>query len=155
MDWLESLDAHYGWLALGLILAVAEIVIPGVFLIWLAGAALIVGLLTWVVPIGVPLQIVIFSALAIVAVFTGRRYLAANPVIPADPLMNDRGGRLVGEVVTVTSAIESGSTGRVRCGDSEWLAKGPPAAIGARMRVSGHQGAILVVEPMSPSVGDA
>jgi membrane protein implicated in regulation of membrane protease activity len=148
MEWLESLDAPYAWLALGLVLAVAEIVIPGVFLIWLAGAALIVGVLTWFLPIGVPLQIVIFSVLAIVAVFTGRRYLAANPVVPADPLMNDRGGRLVGEIVVVTSAIEPGSAGKVRCGDSEWLAKGPPAAIGARMRVTGHQGAVLLVEPV-------
>ena len=46
MEWLETLDAPYAWLALGLLLAVAEIVIPGVFLIWLAGAALIVGVLT-------------------------------------------------------------------------------------------------------------
>jgi membrane protein implicated in regulation of membrane protease activity len=148
MDWLESLDAHYAWLALGLVLAVAEIVIPGVFLIWLAGAAVIVGMLTWFVPIGIPLQIVIFAVLAIVAVFTGRRYLVANPVVPADPLMNDRGGRLVGEIVVVTNAIEEGSAGKVRCGDSEWLAKGPPAAIGARLRVTGHQGAVLMVEPL-------
>ena len=148
MDWLESLDAHYAWLALGLVLAVAEIVIPGVFLIWLAGAAVIVGILTWFLPIGIPLQIVIFAALAIASVFTGRRYLAANPVVPADPLMNDRGGRLVGEIVVVTSPIEPGSAGRVRCGDSEWLAKGPAADPGARMRVTGHQGAVLLVEPV-------
>jgi membrane protein implicated in regulation of membrane protease activity len=148
MDWLESLDPHYAWLALGLVLAVAEIVIPGVFLIWLAGAAVIVGMLTWFLPIGIPLQIVIFAALAIASVFTGRRYLAANPVVPADPLMNDRGGRLVGEIVVVTSAIEQDATGRVRCGDSEWLAKGPAADAGARMRVTGHQGAVLLVEPV-------
>lgn len=149
MDWLESLDSHYAWLALGLILAVAEIVIPGVFLIWLAGAAIIVGMLSWFVPIGIPLQVVTFSALAIVAVFLGRRYLAANPVVPADPLMNDRGGRLVGEMVTVVSAIEQGSTGRVHYGDSEWLAKGPVAAVGAKMRVTGHQGSVLLVEPVT------
>jgi membrane protein implicated in regulation of membrane protease activity len=148
MDWLESLDPHYAWLALGLVLAVAEIVIPGVFLIWLAGAAVIVGMLTWFLPIGIPLQVVLFAALAIAAVFTGRRYLAANPVVPADPLMNDRGGRLVGEIVVVTSPIEPGSAGRVRCGDSEWLAKGPAADPGARMRVTGHQGAVLLVEPV-------
>ena len=147
IDWLESLEPHYAWLALGFVLAVAEIVIPGVFLIWLAGAAILVGLLSWVVPIGIPLQLVIFSVLAIVAVFTGRRYLTANPVVPADPLMNDRGGRLVGEIVTVVNAIEEGSAGRVRCGDSEWLAKGPPADAGTRMRVTGHQGSVLLVEP--------
>jgi membrane protein implicated in regulation of membrane protease activity len=124
---------------------VAEIVVPGVFLIWLAGAAIVTGALTWALPLSLALQIVIFAGLAILAVFSGRRYLRANPVVSADPLMNDRGGRLVGEVVTVTNVIESGS-GRVKYGDSEWLAKGPDAEPGTRMRVSGHDGTVLLVE---------
>ncbi len=145
MEWLETLNPHWGWLALGLILAAAEMAIPGVFLIWLAGAAIITGLLSWVVPIGLPLQIVIFAALAIVSVFMGKRYLKDNPIHAADPLMNDRGARLVGEVVQVTHAIDSG-TGRVKHGDSEWLVHGPDAEPGTKMRVSGHDGAILLVE---------
>jgi membrane protein implicated in regulation of membrane protease activity len=145
VTWLESLDPHWAWLALGLFLAVAEIAIPGVFLIWLAGAAIVTGLLAWVLPLSLALQIVIFAALAVVAVFAGRRYLAAHPVVAADPLMNDRGGRLVGETVVVTHAIDGGS-GKVRCGDSEWLAKGPDAEPGTRMRVAAHQGTVLVVE---------
>ncbi len=145
MDWLSSLDPHWSWFAIGLVLAAAEMAIPGVFLIWLAGAALITGMLTWVVPIGLPLQIVIFSALAIVSVFTGKRYLRDNPIESADPLMNDRGARLIGEVVVVTHAIDSGS-GRVKQGDSEWLVKGPDAEPGTKMRVSGHDGAVLIVE---------
>lgn len=147
MAWLESLDPHLTWLALGLILAAAEMAIPGVFLIWLAGAALITGVVAWLVPIGLPLQIVLFAVLAIVAVFSGKRYLAANPVISADPMMNDRGARLVGETVVVTQAIDGGS-GRVRHGDSEWLVRGPDAEPGARMRVSGHDGTVLLVEHM-------
>jgi inner membrane protein len=145
MDWLDTLEPHWAWLALGLLLAVAEIVIPGVFLIWLAGAAIAVGVLAWLLPLSLAWQIVLFAALAIVAVFSGRRYLRSNPIDAADPLMNDRGGRLVGEVVLVTSAIGAG-TGKVRCGDSEWLAKGPDAAPGTRMRVTGHDGVVLLVE---------
>ena len=79
MDWLSSLEPHYGWLAIGLVLAAAEMAIPGVFLIWLAGAAILTGLLVWVLPIGVPLQIVIFAVLAIVSVFLGKRYLGRQP----------------------------------------------------------------------------
>ena len=145
METLESLDPHWAWLALGLVLAAAEMAIPGLFLIWLAGAAILTGLLTWVAPIGVPLQVVVFAVLAIVGVFSGKRYLRSNPVVPADPLMNDRGGRLVGEVVVVTHAIVEGS-GRVKQGDSEWLARGPDAEPGTRMRVAGHDGVVLVVE---------
>ena len=145
MDWLNSLEPHWTRLAIGLLLAAAEMAVPGVFLIWMAGAALITGLITWLAPIGLPLQIVVFAVLAIVAVFTGKRYLRANPIVPADPLMNDRGGRLLGETVVVTYAIDGG-TGRVKQGDSEWLARGPDAEPGTRMRVTGHDGAVLLVE---------
>jgi inner membrane protein len=145
MDWMNSLNPHYGWLAIGLVLAAAEMAIPGVFLIWLAGAALITGLLVWAVPIGLPLQVVIFAALAIISVFMGKRYLRDNPVVSADPMLNDRGGQLVGETVLVTHALDGGS-GRIKHGDSEWLAKGPDAEPGTRMRVTGHDGVVLLVE---------
>jgi membrane protein implicated in regulation of membrane protease activity len=95
--------------------------------------------------IGLPLQIVVFAVLAIAAVFSGRRYLRDHPIEPVDPKMNDRGAQAIGEIVVVTSAIDTGR-GRVRLGDSEWLAKGPDAEPGSRMRVSGHDGAILIVE---------
>lgn len=145
MTWLDTLEPHWIWLGLGLLLAVAEIAIPGFFLIWLAGAAIIVGALAWALPLSLAVQIVIFAVLAIVAVFAGRRYLRNNPILAADPLMNDRGGRLVGDVVMVTAAISAG-TGRVKHGDSEWLAKGPDADPGTRMRVTGHDGVVLLVE---------
>ena len=47
-------STRWGWLVAGVILAAAEIVVPGVFLIWLAGAAMVTGLIVWAVPIGVP-----------------------------------------------------------------------------------------------------
>ena len=39
MDWLGDLDAHWVWLMLGLLLAALEMLVPGVYLIWLAAAA--------------------------------------------------------------------------------------------------------------------
>lgn len=145
MEWLESLSSHWLWLGLGLVLAIAEVAIPGVFLIWLAGAAIVTGVVTWLVPLGLPLEIVLFAVLSIVSVFIGRNYLRRNPIEPVDQRMNDRGAQAVGETVTVTQVIEGGS-GRVKLGDSEWLARGPDAEPGTRMRVSGHQGAVLLVE---------
>ena len=147
MEWLEALDQHLAWLALGLVLAVAEILIPGVFLIWLAGAALITGLITWFLPIGLPLQIVLFAVLAIVAVFTGKRYLAEHPIESADPKMNDRGARLVGQTAVVVEPIAFGN-GKVKLGDSEWLAQGPDVAAGQHVRVLGSEGTTLLVEPI-------
>ncbi len=145
MTTLEALDPRYAWLALGLVLAIGEMLIPGVFLIWLAGAALVTGLALWAVPLGLTAQVVLFAALALGSVFIGRRWLAAHPVVAADAQMNDRGARLLGEVVTVTHAI-SGGAGRVRVADGEWLAKGPDAEPGTRMRVAGNHGTVLMVE---------
>ena len=139
------LETHWAWIALGLVLAVGEMTIPGVFLIWMAGAAIITGVVTWALPISVPLQVVLFAVLSVAAVFIGRNWLRANPIMPADPMMNDRGGRAVGETVLVTQVIEGGE-GRVKLGDSEWIAKGPDAEPGTRMRVTAHDGSVLMVE---------
>ena len=147
MDGLSSLEMHWVWLAIGLILASAEMALPGLFLIWLAGAALITGIAAWLLPIGLPVQIMLFAVLAIVAVFTGRTYLRANPVAEADPKMNRRGARLTGETAVVTQAIVGGS-GRIHHGDSEWIARGPDTAPGTRVRIVGSDGAVLLVEPL-------
>jgi membrane protein implicated in regulation of membrane protease activity len=97
------------------------------------------------VPIGVPMQVVVFAVLAIASVLLGRSYFQANPIESTDPKMNDRGARLVGETVVVTHAIDGGQ-GRVKQGDGEWLARGPDAEPGTKMRVAGHDGVVLIVE---------
>ena len=147
MDWYDNVDPHWVWLAIGLLLAAAEMVVPGVFLIWMAGAAIITGVLAFFLPIGLPLQITIFAVLAIIAVFAGRRYLKDHPITEADPKMNRRGMRLAGETAIVVSAIEGGS-GRVKHGDSEWLARGMDAGVGTRVRITGSDGAVLIVEAL-------
>ena len=121
------------------------IVDPIVRLIWLGGAALATGLLAWFLPLSVPLQFLVFALLAVVALYGGKQWLKAHPVVAADPKMNDRGARAVGETVVVTQVIDGG-TGRVKLGDSEWLAKGPDAEPGTRMRVAGSEGTVLLVE---------
>lgn len=142
---LAGIEPHWFWLGLGLLLAIGEMTIPGVFLIWMAIAALVTGFTTWFMPIGVGWQVLLFAALSITLAFASRRWLRSNPVESADPMMNDRGARSVGEVVVVSQMIETGQ-GRVKLGDSEWIAKGPDAEPGTRMRVTGSDGAVLLVE---------
>jgi membrane protein implicated in regulation of membrane protease activity len=139
------MEPHWFWLGLGLLLAIGEMTIPGVFLIWMAGAALVTGFVSWMVPIGMPWQVLLFAVLSIVSVFSGRRWLRQHPVEAADPKMNDRVARAVGEVVTVCQVLADGQ-GKVRLGDSEWLAKGPDAEPGTKMKVTGADGSVLVVE---------
>lgn len=147
MDWLSDFDAYWVWLSIGLLLAIMEMLVPGVYLIWLALAALATGALTYVLDLGVPLQIVNFVFLSLIIVFSARRMVRENPIESTDPLLNNRMGRLVGQTATVTQAIADGD-GRVRHGDSEWLARGPDLDAGARVRITGFEGGTLVVEPL-------
>lgn len=144
--WLSHMDPHWIWLSLGVLLAAAEIVAPGFFLIWLGAAAIVTGVVAWIVPISVPLQLGIFAVLSFIVLYTARRWLKANPIASADPHLNQRAGRLVGEVLTVTRAIEDGR-GRAKVGDGEWPVHGPDAAEGTKVRVVSAEGGVLVVEP--------
>jgi inner membrane protein len=144
-NWMQNVDPHWFWLSIGLALAVFEMLLPGFFLIWLAGAAIVTGLIAWVVPIAFVGQVGLFAVLAIGAVFGARRYLHDNPIESTDPLLNQRGARLIGEVLTLVTAIEDGR-GRAKVGDGEWPVRGPDAAAGTKVRVVGADGGTLVVE---------
>jgi inner membrane protein len=137
---------HWAWLILGALMVTAEMLAPGFFLMWIGGAALLVGLATAVLPIGAELQLILFAVIAPAAVYAARRWFVTNAIQSADPDLNNRGARLTGEVVTVVEALDGGR-GRVKVGDSVWTAKGANAPIGAKLRVTGCDGSVLLVDP--------
>lgn len=146
---MMGLEPHWWWLAVGVVLAMLEILVPGVFLIWIAFAAMLTALATLVFGLALPFQVGVFTLISIAAVLGGRRWYDRHPVESSDPMLNERTQRLIGETVTVVTAIEHGE-GRVRVGDSVWNARGPDAAAGARMRVTGADGTCLNVQPLLP-----
>ncbi len=145
MNWLGG-DSHWLWLIGGVLLLTAEIVAPGFFLVFIGAAAIATGLLTWTLGLSVALQLAVFAVLALIAVpVVGRRAYARGRGLSADPLLNDRAGRLVGRSVTVVEPI-TGNSGRVRVDDGEWSARGAPAEAGSRVRITGIDGNCLKVE---------
>ena len=144
----EGIDAHWVWVTIGLVLAILEMLVPGVYLIWLAVAALATGLLTFMLDLSLPMQVIDFVFLALIAAFSAKRFLRDRPIESADPMMNRRLDRMVGQTGTVTVALEHGS-GRVHVGDSDWMATGPDIAEGTRVRIIGSEGGTLRVEPLT------
>lgn len=143
-----GLDAPWLWLILAALLAITELLAPGLFLIWLAAAAVLTAVLAFLLPIGVPFQILFFGLFAILAVLGGRRAYERRAHVTSDPLLNDRTARLIGQTVTVVEPIVGGR-GRVRVGDSIWPAAGPDAAAGTQVRVQGADGNCLRVAPLA------
>ena len=144
-EWLSSLDHHWWWVGAGALLGILEIFMPGIFLIWVAVAAWLTALLVWLAPMAIALQLAIFVVIAFIVVWAGRQFYARNPVESADPNLNVRASRLIGQTVTVESAIENGR-GRVRVGDGVWNATGPDAPSGAKVRIVAADGTLLTVE---------
>ena len=141
----EGFEPGWLWLIGGVLLLAAELIAPGVFLLFIGGAAVAAGVFTLLFGLGLPMQLALFALYALLAVMAGRRFYANADVDSSDPLLNDRSGRLVGKVVTAVNAIDEHG-GRVRVGDSEWSARGGPAAVGERVRITGVDGNCLKVE---------
>ena len=146
---MSGLPVDPGWLWLigGVLLLIAEVIAPGFSLIFLGAAGIVTGLLSLALGFPVALQLATFAILAFLAVrIFGRRFYAAQYDYSADPLLNDRAGRLLGKVVVVVQPVDS-HNGRVRVGDSEWSARGGPAMPGERVRIVDVEGNCLKVEP--------
>ena len=142
---MNGIEPGWIWLIGGVLLLIAEVIAPGFFLMFVGAAAIATGVFTVLFGLGIVPQLALFALYAAIAVLGGRRFYAQRTP-SADPLLNDRAGRLVGKVVTVVAAIDEHS-GRVRVGDGDWSARGGPAAVGERVTITGVDGNCLTVEP--------
>ncbi|MEH6756346.1 MAG: NfeD family protein [Parasphingorhabdus sp.] len=150
MDFIEqvmTLESHYQWLIIALLLAIAEIMVPGVFLIWLGTAAAITGLIAMFIDINVAGQFTLFGLVSLASVFLGRRWYLNNVVESDDPLLNNRSGRLIGQTVIVVETI-SETSGRAKVADGEWPAKGPAMKKGTMARIVAVEGGVLQLEAL-------
>jgi len=82
---LDGIAVHWLWLSAAALLAILEIFLPGIFLVWIAAAAALVGVVLAVVDLSFPFQVGLFAVLAFLAVWAGRIWYARNPVTSADP----------------------------------------------------------------------
>jgi membrane protein implicated in regulation of membrane protease activity len=142
---MGGLEPGWLWLIGGVLLLIMEVIAPGFFLVFIGAAAIATGLFTVLFGLGAVPQLALFALYALLAVLVGRRFYANRHADSTDPLLNDRAGRLVGKVVTVVVPVDE-HNGRVRVGDSEWSARGGPAAPGERVRITGVDGNCLTVE---------
>ena len=149
---LERLFSELGpwnWVVFGLVLMILEVAAPGIFFLWFGIAALIVGALAILfgaaLGLGWQIQVILFLVLSVIAVFIGRKLIGATDAVSDEPLLNRRADQLVGQVVTLEEATVNGR-GRARIGDSLWRVTGPDLAAGTRVRVTGVDHGVLIVE---------
>lgn len=135
----------WNWLIFGFILMALELLAPGVFLFWLGLAALLVGLLSFVVEPSWQTQLLMFAVFAAAAVPLWRRFaLTSRAASTSNPFLNRRTDALVGREFTLERPIVGGS-GTVRIDDTIWRVAGPDAPAGSRVKIVSADGASLTV----------
>lgn len=135
----------WNWLILGIVLIGIETFAPGVFMLWLGFAALIVGLLSFGIAWSWQTQIIAFAALSIAMVPLWRYYSGRNAKPTDKPFLNKRAEGLIGRVFTLEKPIVDG-VGTVRIDDTIWRVAGPEAPSGSRVKIMSADGASLRVE---------
>ncbi len=146
---MESFFDNWGewtWWIIALGLAALELVLPGVFLIWLAGAALAVGALGLVFDMSWQWEIAIFAVLSVASAYTGYRLSNKDGDQSDHPSLNKRSQSYVGQQFVVVEAIRNGR-GKIKVGDTLWQAVGPDVEVGASVTVRSVDGVLLHVEP--------
>ena len=74
MDQLLPFGNWFWWIAAGLLL-IMELIAPGVFFMFLAGAALTVGILDTALSLGWQIELMLFAGFSLVFVLAGRPFL--------------------------------------------------------------------------------
>jgi len=134
------------WWLVAAALATLELLAPGVFFIWLAGAAALVGVVVFAVDPSWEWQVALFAVLSVVSLGLSRFYMKRTNVQPTDnPMLNRRGDVYIGREFALKEAIVNGR-GKVKVEDTVWLAGGDDMAAGTRVKVIGVEGNILTVE---------
>lgn len=136
----------WGWTVVAAVVALAELHVPGSYLIWIAlGAAMTAALVACGVAVSLEPQLGAFAAAAAVSCVLGWFVYRTMPGRRGhDASLNRRALQLVGAHAVVCEAFVNGE-GKVRIGDSQWLAEGPALREGSAVVVTAVRGARLVV----------
>ena len=139
------------WLAVALVLFLVEMMLGTFDLLMVAIAAGLTAAWTALAPAdlaGWEAQLLVFFGAAILLIITGRTVFAPMRTGgPGLPGLNKRMSRLVGGHGKVVSAF-AGGQGRVRIGDTEWMAEtvdGSDLAEGTNVIVEGARSTVVQV----------
>ena len=152
MDILWMIEPWH-WLVLGFILLIVEMFVPIFASLWFGAAAIIFAALSWLLPISVFFQIIIWLILSAIFLLAWFKFIK--------PLSVDRtkaglgGSVIVGEVGMIIEQPQLDRAGMVRfsvpiVGAAEWVCRtrGEQVAVGDRVVVTDIVGNELIVSSM-------
>lgn len=147
MEFLQGMNI-WRWLIVAALFFIAELATGTTYLLWIAVAAMLVGVAT-ILPIPTPweIQFVAFAVFSVTLIAFGRQVIKPGWLKSDAPTLNDPASQMKGEVGVAVEAF-AGPYGRVKIGDTEWRAlqvDGDTLAGGDRVEIVEVDGATLKV----------
>lgn len=141
---LSTALLYWYWIIAGLLLIGIDILIlPGSFFLWVGLSAIIVGGVTFFIPLSFGGQLLIFSPLALIITWAGKSYVKKS--IHSDaPFLNRRSDQLIGASLVLTRPIVAGHA-QISMGDSVWNVRGPDLPAGHSVIIKAVEGNTLIV----------
>ena len=149
MTLLNSMNGQK-WLILGVLLLILEVVTGTTYILWISVAALIVGVITFILPLGWEMQFLLFAILSAILLVVGHTRLRPKLDNAAPSDLNDRARSMVGMRVRAVADFDTGQ-GRVQVGDTQWRASitNGNAKAGDELKVLSVKGTTLTVAPFT------
>ncbi len=135
----------WDWFIAGGLLLVLEVLAPGVFMLWLGLAAMLVGAISMFVDWNWQAQFIAFAVFSVAAIPLWRRLSMQVGRTTDQPFLNRRAEALVGRIFTLEKPIVDGS-GTIPIDDTVWRITGADVPAGSRVKVVRVEGTALHVE---------
>lgn len=140
---LPFLGGWTWWVIAGVLLLI-ELMLPGVFLMWLGFAAAIIGVIDLFADLSWQVEVALFAVLSVLLVLFVRPRVKFIQGEPSN--LNQRMYNYVGRSYVLHDAIVNGQ-GKVRIDDTLWVVTGTDRDKGEWVKVKSIDGMRLVVEP--------
>jgi inner membrane protein len=145
---MSSLVPYVGnwfWLIAAGLLLFMELILPGVFLIWLACAAATVGIVSYFFDLSWQVEAALFAGFAMVYVYLAAPWYSKVKLPNSDqPNLNQRIYSYVGKSYTLSEAIIDGQ-GKLNIEGARWDIIGPDLPAGSHVKVISVEGMKLRV----------
>ncbi len=130
---------YLGWFAIGVFLILAELFVPGTYLIWFGFSAFMMGIIVSFISLTVVETLVCFALIS--AVFAGFGWYAYAKILNKTKVpekykyLNDMAGAHIGKIYNLSEDVVDGRS-KAKIGDSFWLVEiDEPLKKGAKIKI--------------------
>ncbi len=99
LEWLNANIAYWHWIVFGLLLILTEIMTVSFILLWFGVSAILVGVLLWLLPISLTMQLLIWTLLSLFNVFAWFKWV--SPHLKNKTLSGMAKEKMIGQIGTV------------------------------------------------------